>query len=126
MTSKVCKDEKSLLSRCIVVVLKEKRTKRHQSKLENQTEASSVKGPKSGRELFEDFIAENKACHWNPHLEESVKGLKYAGFLHPSTLLVGGRDIFLDTVRGAWGRKALRAPLNYNITKVGESHIMSL
>ena len=123
MTSKACRDDKFLLPRCIVVVLKEKRTKRHQSKLESLTETASLvkcSNSKTGRELFEEFIAENKICHWNPHLEESVTGLKCAGCLHPSTLRVGGRDIFLDTVRGAWGRKSLRAPACFTITKVGK------
>ncbi|ELU02255.1 hypothetical protein CAPTEDRAFT_54960, partial [Capitella teleta] len=75
-----------------------------------------------GLVLFEDFVNENRLCHWNPHLEESIKSLKYAGCLHPSTLLVTGREIFLDTIKSAWSRRALRPPPQYSINSVGDVH----
>ncbi len=74
----------------------------------------------SAKALFDKFQEENKDCYWNPHLEESVKNMKYIGCIHPSTLLICGRDIYLDTVKSAWARKVLRAPANFYLLQVGK------
>ena len=81
-------------------------------------------GQRTGSDIFNDFICENNNCYWNPHLEESVRNLKYIGYLHPTTLLVGGRDIYVDTVRGAWTRRALRPPKGFHIVRIGELQVV--
>ena len=81
-------------------------------------------GQRTGWDIFNDFICENHNCYWNPHLEESVRNLKYIGYLHPTTLLVGGRDIYVDTVRGAWTRRALRPPKGFHIVRIGELQVI--
>ena len=128
-----------LAGRSLVVVLREKKTDselqaqgnvesaqrdnsvvatlQHQPQLQAQTEQSSKR---TGSDIFNDFICENKNCYWNPHLEESICNLKYIGYLHPTTLLVGGRDIYVDTVRGAWTRRVLRPPRGFHIVRVGK------
>ena len=114
MNPKEKMEDKPLTSRCLVIVFKEKRS----SKLEAQS--GEPRKTVTGKELFEEFTKENKRCYWNPHLEESIKSLRYVGCLYSSTILVGGRDIYLDTVKGAWARKVLRAPAPFTIQKVGE------
>lgn len=164
MSAKPVRDEKPLLSRCLAIVFKEKRSKKHAEIVEAttithhevekpgpgpgpgtgsgtttgtgtgtmtvsvtaQTQGSTPTPsptrptPKSGKEIFESFVSENRTCYWNPHLEESVRNLKYIGCLHPSTVLVGGRDIYMDTVKAAWARKVLRPPVNFTIQRAGE------
>lgn len=72
------------------------------------------------REIFHDFVEENRTCYWNPHLRESVEGVKFAGFLcDPPCLLVTGRDIYLDTLLTAWSTKVLRSPQGFTIHSAG-------
>ena len=73
----------------------------------------------SGRELYDEFVLQNKGCFWDPHLEESLNNLQVLGYLFPHTVLIGGRDIYLDTVRSAWGRRVLQSPANYTLHKIG-------
>ena len=125
----------SLLSRCMLIVLKEKRSCKHESTkaaIQNNNNSTGQNGDnansggqsqrtqRNGQELFEEWQERNKYCYWNPHLEESVKNVKYIGCINPSTILVAGRDIYLDTVKSAWSRRVLRAPSGYGISKLGK------
>ena len=76
--------------------------------------------PRGGRDIFEGFIAENEECFWNPELEESIHGIRYLGVLLPCTLVVGGRDEYLDTIREAWARKIIKPPPMFVISKLGQ------
>ena len=135
-----------LAGRSLVVVLRERKKegdKPHghggQSCLDDQTRRDNTStavtatlqhrqlqsGQRTGCDIFNDFICENNNCYWNPHLEESVRNLKYIGYLHPTTLLVGGRDIYVDTVRGAWTRRALRPPKGFHIVRIGELQMIA-
>ena len=133
MSAKPVREEKALLPRCLAIVLKEKKGKKHSSTSPDSSPAAAdgeKQGPSvsadsktatlTGREIFEAFVNQNKTCYWNPHLEESIRNLKYVGCLHPNTILIGGRDIYMDTVKGAWARKVLRAPFNYAIVRAGK------
>ena len=75
--------------------------------------------PSDGKAIFDDFVWGNKDCYWDPHLKESVENLKYIGCLHPSTLLVGGRDIYIDTIKNAWARRVLRPPVGFTLQQIG-------
>ena len=102
-----------LIDKCLVIVFKEKRSKKYEdqnSKIPLGDETS----------LFEQFIDENKECYWNPHLEESINNIRHLGFIQPHSLLIGGRDIYIETIRAAWSRRVLRAPGSLVISKVGK------
>ena len=73
----------------------------------------------SGIEVFKSFVYENKFCSWDPHLQESICKLKYLGYLYPHTLMVGGRGIYIDTVRNAWERKVLQPPCHFRLHQIG-------
>ena len=88
----------------------------------DDTDAGPREGPGTG--VFAAFLNANLGCYWNPHLEESLRGLRYAGWLWPGTLLMAGRHIHLDTVRSAWGRRVLRAPRGYRLLRVGKYMIV--
>ncbi len=143
MTSHGEEEEPLLSVRCLAVVLREKRSKKREAlklkqaqdsdccssgatdegkKPTKDNKQSDQHSPESEKSLFDEFLTENKRCHWNPHLEESVQNLKCLGHLYPHTVLLGGRDIYLDTIRGAWGRKVLRPPPGYAIQKLGKAH----
>ena len=96
-----------LVPRCLVIVLKTERN-------------DAGQGTSSPEKLFESFQEENGQCHWNPHLEESVKNCRYIGCLHPNSLLISARDIYLDTIKGAWSRRVLLPPTSCSIARVGE------
>ena len=145
MSSKQHKEDKHMvaqvLPRCLVIVFKTKRDRKSDACVSKSTDVAGEvggsgrpasphhpgpdagldpTGPHSGKALFDSFLTENKDCYWNPHLEESVKNLKYIGLIHPNTLMVCGRDIYLDTVRNAWARRVLQAPGGYSIHRVGK------
>ena len=107
------KQTSKLIDKCLAIVFKEKKSKKCE---DNNSKIAVV----SGISLFEQFVDENKECYWNPHLEESINNVKYFGFLHPHSLLIGGRDIYIETIRAAWARRVLRAPANFVINKVGK------
>lgn len=86
----------------------------------NPAPDTKTSSPTAGKNIFESFQAENSGCYWNPHLEESVRNLKFIGQIHPSTLLISGRDIYLDTVRNAFARRVLRPPSGFSLHKVGK------
>ena len=124
-----------LAGRSLVIVLREKTTdnvqrqvcdESTQPKRDNSAAVTlrhrprQLQSQRNGWDIFNDFVGENKDCYWNPHLEESIRNLQYIGYLHPTTLLVGGRDIYIDTVRGAWTRRVLRPPKGFNIVRVGK------
>ena len=117
-------DMKQLLRRSLVLVFKVKPV--HQQSSSSPSSGGKDQStpppppPTTGHELYDQWIQRNKDCHWNPHLEESVRNLKFVGYLLPHTLLVGGRDIYLDTVRNAWSRRSLRAPHSLTLHRVGE------
>jgi len=73
----------------------------------------------NARCVFEEFRQRNKTCYWNPALVDSVVSLEYVGFIEPTTILVRGDDIHLENVRTAWGRRVLKDPARYRITKIG-------
>ena len=102
-----------LIDKCLVIIFKEKRSK----KCEDQNSKIPLLEETS---LFEKFIDENKECYWNPHLEESINNIKHLGFMQPYSLFIGGRDIYIETIRAAWSRRVLRAPGNLVISKVGK------
>lgn len=52
-----------------------------------------------------------------------MTSLKFVGHVTPSTILVTSEESCLETVRGAWARKVLRAPSSYTIVLVGKSTI---
>ena len=102
-----------LIDKCLVIVFKEKRSK----KCEDQNSKIPLV---DGTPLFEQFIDENKECYWNPHLEESINNIRHLGLIQPHSLLIGGRDIYIETIRAAWSRRVLRAPGSLVISKVGK------
>ena len=105
-----------LIDKCLVVIFREKRSRK--------SDDQNSKIPLTeGASLFEQFIDENKECYWNPHLEESINNVKHLGFIQPHTLLIGGRDIYIETIRAAWSRRVLRAPGNLVLSKVGKYRI---
>ena len=119
----------TVLERCIVLCLKkrqniEENCGNHHSCRHNNCnindEHQLTKGIDSnGEKLFRDFVTENQSCKWNPHLEESIRGLKFVGFLHPSTILLGGRDIYLNTVKTALSQRLLQMPMDYRMRYYG-------
>ena len=70
--------------------------------------------------LFEDFIDSNKGCIWDPHLEESLSNVRITGIIFPSTVVIGGRDIYLDTIVLAWSKRIIRSPVHYQLLSVCE------
>ncbi|KAK7501990.1 hypothetical protein BaRGS_00006742 [Batillaria attramentaria] len=81
---------------------------------------NSAGAPYNGKTLLEDFKQQNKTCYWNPALIESIRQLEYLGFVEPCTVLVGGEDIHLENLRSAWGRRVLKAPVNFTIDRIGD------
>ncbi|KAL5018696.1 hypothetical protein ScPMuIL_004418 [Solemya velum] len=73
-----------------------------------------------GKGIFEDFKLRNRTCYWNPALVESIKSLEYVGFVEPFTILVTGKDIHLENLRTAWGRRVLKEPENFLIERIGD------
>jgi len=71
----------------------------------------------------QNFQEANGYCYWNTALLEAVTSLKFVGHVTPSTILVTSEESCLETVRGAWARKVLRAPSSYTIVLVGKSTI---
>ena len=74
---------------------------------------------KSGLQLFKSFRNENSSSFWDPHLQESVKSLKYIGLLRPCTLLIGGDDLPIDTIIASWSRRTLLPPCGFSIESIG-------
>jgi hypothetical protein len=70
--------------------------------------------------LWQSFQEANGYCYWNTSLLEAVTALQFVGHVTPATILVTGDESCLETVRGAWARKVLRAPRSYIIVLVGE------
>lgn len=123
-----------LVDRCLVIVFKEKR--QHVKSVVDQNDGylNSDKDCEtngysntvshgnyhSGKELYDEFVAQNKGCFWDPHLEESLNNVHVIGYIYPHVLLIGGRDIYLNTVKGAWSRRVLNAPQDFSIYRVGK------
>ena len=63
-----------LIDKCLVLVFKEKKSRKHE-------ESNSKLGALNGGSLFEDFVAENRECYWNPHLQESINNIRCLGFI---------------------------------------------
>ena len=126
----------TLTGRCLAIIFKEKRHKKrtkssHVKKMKDQStqfneldttaEPADDKYPKfSGKVMFEEFQKVNSKCFWNPHLEESMRGVTFAGWLEPCSLLITGRDIYLETLKSAWAKKVLRPPVGYHMFSVGK------
>ena len=108
-----------LIPRCLVIVLKPLKPDKPERNSERHDADDGTSSPAPNK-LFESFQEENGQCHWNPHLEESIKHCKYVGCLDPCSLLITARDIYLDTIKGAWSRRVLLAPTSWSIAKVGE------
>lgn len=103
--------EHTVAPRCVAVVLKPASHQIGKSEDKARTE----------REIFQDFVDENRTCYWNPHLKESIENLRFAGYLLESlSLLLAGRDIYLNTVLDAWSRRVLRPPQGFVIYTAGE------
>ena len=117
--------------RCLGIVFKERKPKKHESvgvvdKEQVQVGANDIISKRMcGEELFREFIAENECCYWNPHLQESIKHLRFEGYFHPHTILVTGRDIYLDTVKCAWAQRTIRSPKGFTVHRVGTYEIRS-
>lgn len=103
--------EYNVAARCVAVVLKPANDQMGKSEDKVRTE----------HEIFTDFVDENRTCYWNPHLRESIENLRFAGYLLESlSLLLAGRDIYLNTVLDAWSRRVLRPPQGFRIHTAGE------
>lgn len=105
----------SVISKCVAVVLSPvENTTTKKDSSENRSEVIN------GKEILEDFKLRNKTCYWNPALMESISSLQYFGFVEPCTLLVGGKDLHLQNLRMAWGRRVLNDPAGYRIRRIGK------
>ncbi|OWR51831.1 Knockout [Danaus plexippus plexippus] len=69
----------------------------------------------SGYLLFQSFLAANAKCWWAGALAAATAELRYAGYVAPGVLLVGGAPRALETVRGAYSRSVLKPPPTYLI-----------
>ena len=96
----------------------------HHHHHDDATTTSAVSPVSGGKEILEDFKRQNKTCYWNPALIESIRQLEYLGFVEPCTVLVSGEDIHLENLRSAWGRRVLKAPINFTIDRIGESSVI--
>lgn len=108
----------NLFPHCLIIGMKEK--KRSRSKSEYVGDFNDDVKPNNGTQLFDAFIERNCDCYWNPHLDESLKNVKYIGCMRSYTLLISGRDIYLETIRSAWSRRVLRAPKGFSLCRVGK------
>ena len=120
MAKQASRDEIVLSARSLAIVFKERKSKKCDLSKSNDSRTPVTNEVKSGLELFNAFVNENNRCYWDPHLEESVTNLKYEGHVHPHTILVTGRDIYLDTVKNAWLRRAIRSPSGFTVHRLGE------
>ena len=130
MTSKQARREDntpknvSMTPRCLAIVLKEKRNK----KLDDADyKHGNTHGTdwNNGRVVFASLQNENRNCYWNHSLEESIRKMRYLGYVQPSTLLLGGKDVYLDTLRAAWAKRLLKPPKNFSIVRMGEYQVLS-
>ena len=121
-----------LLKRCVALTFKERKNNQHR-KIKSTSNPrdceqleSNTSNYKCGHQLFNRFKECNARCFWNPHLEESINNLNIVGYLQPSSsnstcvILLGGRDIYLDTVKSAWARRVIKSPQPYVLHKVGK------
>ncbi|CAH1793868.1 unnamed protein product [Owenia fusiformis] len=132
MATKLHKDDKkvqkpvSVLSRCIAIVLKPRNQRSENEGSETDRPPSTILDhgnvdfTKTGKEMFQEFRTANKNCYWNSQLDECTYNVKYVGYIEPYTLLVGGKDTHLDTLRSTWAKRILKAPKGYIIQKLGE------
>ncbi|XP_032510984.2 M-phase inducer phosphatase [Danaus plexippus] len=74
----------------------------------------------SGYLLFQSFLAANAKCWWAGALAAATAELRYAGYVAPGVLLVGGAPRALETVRGAYSRSVLKPPPTYLICGLGD------
>ncbi|XP_063621175.1 probable serine/threonine-protein kinase DDB_G0267686 [Cydia splendana] len=74
----------------------------------------------SGYLLFQSFLAANAKCWWAGALAAATAELRYAGYVCPGVLLVGGAPRALETVRGAYSRSVLKPPPTYLICGLGD------
>lgn len=70
--------------------------------------------------LFQNFLAANSKCWWNPPLTAATRALKYAGHVAPGMLLVTAEPCALEILRGAYARSVLKPPATYIIRSVGK------
>lgn len=99
----------TLCEKCLVVVFKERRNRRKDGH-KTATDATL---------LFQQFVDTNKNCPWNPHLQESLTNIKLCGFLLPNTLLINGREIYIQTIKNAYARRVIQPPSGYSLQKCG-------
>ena len=121
MAKHQCEDGIQIAPRCLGIVFKERKQKKQEAVVVGSDDSRGVAAAKlaGGGQLFREFIAENDCCFWNPHLQESIKHLKFEGYFNPSTVLVTGRDIYLDTVKAAWAQRTIRSPKGFTVHRVG-------
>ncbi|XP_063701954.1 rho GTPase-activating protein gacZ isoform X2 [Culicoides brevitarsis] len=74
----------------------------------------------SGYMIFQNFLAANSKCWWNPPLTAATRALKYAGHVAPGMLLVTAEPCALEILRGAYARSVLKPPATYIIRSVGD------
>lgn len=73
-----------------------------------------------GKQLFYHFQTANEVLYWNSNLYEAVHNCQLLGYILPSTLLLTGPDLFMETIKLAWSKRLLKAPKGYSIEMVGE------
>lgn len=117
-------------SKCLAVILIPEKREQVEGEIpisgdrENSKESNplcSANQITDGKGIFEDFKLRNRTCYWNPALVESIKSLEYVGFVEPFTILVTGKDIHLENLRTAWGRRVLKEPEHFQIERIGEN-----
>lgn len=74
----------------------------------------------SGRAIFRAFRRANARCFWNARLARAASRLAFQGWLRRGVLLVHAPPAYLQVLRDAWRRRALRPPRGFCISAVGE------
>ncbi|XP_019644736.1 PREDICTED: uncharacterized protein LOC109485498 [Branchiostoma belcheri] len=75
---------------------------------------------RTGRDIFSDFVAQNRNSYWNKDLVSGINRIDYLGWFDPQTLFVQGSEQDLEALRDAWTRRSLRPPRHFVIESLGD------
>eukprot|EP00058_Branchiostoma_floridae_P028259 XP_002613750.1 hypothetical protein BRAFLDRAFT_84506 [Branchiostoma floridae] len=75
---------------------------------------------RTGRDIFSDFVAQNRNSFWNKDLVSGINRIDYLGWFDPQTLFVQGSEKDLEALRDAWTRRSLRPPRQFVIESLGD------
>lgn len=73
----------------------------------------------SGKKLFDAFV-DNNMSTLHTRLNECLSEIRFAGWIHPYTILVKGPQEEMNVLTEAWRRRFLRSPSDYTIREIGE------